>query len=226
MQHRTYRYKIKYIGDTGERGREWCTVTVHGNGDRTIRALSEMDDSQVLRDVTSTVDDQWRPKDAFVRVSVMDKFLGSSWFRFSGKRVECEGFTANEGRIPQMFEFDEPPHSFITHPVACDVWHFANINRSIPGQIQSFVSANCSPLANGASGPMIGTSQHQFRYHGNETIECPAGVYECEHVTYVDKDGVDRMDAWCTLNDRLLVKMRFHVLSTTYILEETDGTEG
>ncbi|MDC0655260.1 DUF3108 domain-containing protein [bacterium] len=73
---------------------------------------------------------------------------------------------------------------------------------------------------------MIGTSQHQFRYHGNETIECPAGIYECEHVTYVDKDGVDRMDAWCTLNDRLLVKMRFHVLSTTYILEETDGTEG
>jgi hypothetical protein len=185
-----------------------------------------MDDSQVLRDVTSTVDNQWRPKDAFVRVSVMDEFLGSSWFRFLGNRVECEGFTVNEGRISQTVEFDEPPHSFITHPVACDVWHFANIDRSIPGQIQTFVSANCSPLANGASGPMIGTSQHLFRYHGNETIKSPAGTYECEHVTYVDKDGNDRMDAWCTLNDRLLVKMRFDVLSTTYLLEETAGTAG
>lgn len=56
MQHRTYRYKINYIGPQGERGREWCVVTVHGNGDRTIRARCEMDDSQVLRDVTYTVD--------------------------------------------------------------------------------------------------------------------------------------------------------------------------
>ncbi len=68
MQHRTYSYKIQYLGDAGERGREWCTVTVHGNGDRTLRALCEMDDSQVLRDVTSTVDAHWRPKDVFVRV--------------------------------------------------------------------------------------------------------------------------------------------------------------
>ncbi|MDA0369196.1 MAG: hypothetical protein O3C65_07545 [Proteobacteria bacterium] len=226
MQHRTYSYKIQYLGDAGERGREWCTVTVHGNGDRTIRARCEMDDSQILRDVTTTVEANWRPKDAFVRVSVMDTFLGSAWFRFDGRRVECEGFTANEGRISQTVEFDEPPHSFITHPVACDVWHFANIDRSMPGKIQPFTSASCSPLPNGASGPMIGISHHRFRYQGIETIECPAGTFECEHVTYVDKEGQDRMDAWCTLNDRLLVKMRFDVLSSTYLLQEYDGTAG
>lgn len=226
MQHRTYSYKIQYLGDTGERGREWCTVTVHGNGDRTLRALCEMDDSQVLRDVTSTVDMNWRPKDVFVRVSVRDEFLGSSWFRFNGKQVECEGFTANEGRISQTMAFDEPPHSFVTHPVACDVWHFANIDRSRQEEIQTFTSATCSPLANGASGPMLGISQHRFRYRGKETVEAPAGSFECERVTYVDKEGHDRMDAWCTLNDRLLVKMRFDVLSTTYLLQETTGTQG
>jgi hypothetical protein len=226
MQHRTYRYKIQYLGDQGERGREWCTVTVHGNGDRTMRALCEMDDSEILRDVTTSVDRHWHPKDAFVRISIRDRFAGSSWFRFAGSTVECEGFTVGEGRISQSIEFAKPPESFVTHPVSCDVFHFANIDRGRPGEIQESLSAACSPLPNGGSGPMLGITHHRFRYHGNETVESPAGTFECEHVTFVDKHGVDRLDAWCTLKDRILVKMRFDVLSTTYVLQELQGSSG
>jgi len=223
MQHRTYTYRIQYLGTSGERGREWCTVTVHGNGDRTIRARSEIDDSEILRDVTATVDAMWFPKDAFVRVSVGDRFVGSSWFRFNGNRVECEGSTAAEGRISQTVVFPSRPPAFVTHPVACDVWHFAGIDRGKTGVVQESVVASCSPLPNGASGPMLGRSTHRYRYRGVETVECPAGTFECEHVTYVGKDGDDRMDAWCTLQDRVLIKMHFPVLSTTYWLQELEG---
>lgn len=73
---------------------------------------------------------------------------------------------------------------------------------------------------------MLGITHHRFRYHGNETVESPAGTFECEHVTFVDKHGVDRLDAWCTLKDRILVKMRFDVLSTTYVLQELEGSSG
>ena len=53
MQHRTLRYTIAYLTKEGkERGREWCVLSLHGNGDRTMRAMCEMGDSEVLRDVT------------------------------------------------------------------------------------------------------------------------------------------------------------------------------
>lgn len=226
MKHRTYSYKIQYLGPRGERGREFCTVTVHGNGDRTIRALCEMDDSEVLRDVTHSVDARYLPKDCFVRLSVKDQFFGSSWFRFAGNRVECEGFTVNEGRIHQVVELDQPPHSFVTHPVACDVWHFANIDRTIGDRVQDHHGASCSPLPNGASGPMIGKTHHRFRYKGRQTIDAPAGRFETEHVQFVKADGSVGLEAWCTLQDRVLVKMYFPILDTHYHLLELTGSKG
>lgn len=226
MQHRTYRYTIQYLGPKGERGREFCTVTVHGNGDRTIRAICEMDDSEVLRDVTGSVDKSFRPKDVFVRLSVKDVFFGSTWFRFNGKRTECEGFTVNEGRFSQVVETNEPPHSFVTHPVACDVWHFANIDRTVGDRIQEFHGLSCSPLPNGASGPMIGHTHHRFRYLGRETLDSPAGRFETEHVQFVKADGSVGLEAWCTLTDRVLVKMYFPILDTHYNLMELTGSKG
>ena len=226
MQHRTYRYTIQYLGPKGEHGREFCTVTVHCNGDRTIRAICEMDDSEVLRDVTGSVDKNFRPKDVFVRLSVKDVFFGSTWFRFNGKRTECEGFTVNEGRFSQVVETNEPPHSFVTHPVACDVWHFANIDRTIGDRIQEFHGLSCSPLPNGASGPMIGHTHHRFRYLGRETLDSPAGRFETEHVQFVKSDGSVGLEAWCTLTDRVLVKMYFPILDTHYNLMELTGSKG
>jgi hypothetical protein len=226
VQHRTYHYKIAYIGPQGERGREWCTVSVHGNGDRTIRALCVMDDSQVLRDVTYTVDRTWHPIDAFVRLTVMDRFMGSAWFRFAGRTVECEAYTAAEGRLSQRLTYDEVPHSFVTHPVACDVWHFANIDRTKPNEIQSSLSASCSPLPNGASGPMLGISRHRFRYLGRQKTSAPAGTYDTEHVEFVGRDGVAHLKAWCTPNDRILVRMEFEPLKSVYQLVELSGSAG
>ncbi|MSO65808.1 MAG: hypothetical protein EXQ85_08450 [Alphaproteobacteria bacterium] len=156
----------------------------------------------------------------------MDVFRGSSCFRFDGRTVECEGFTAGEGRIRQTMAFDEPPQSFVTHPVACDVWHFAGIDRGMGTVIQEFVGASCSPLPNGASGPMLGLTRHRFRYLGHEQSVSPAGTYETEHVQYVRHGGSVGMEAWCTPHDRLLVKMYFDPLKTTYHLAEVQGSVG
>ncbi|MBM3504408.1 MAG: hypothetical protein FJX65_11095 [Alphaproteobacteria bacterium] len=226
MQHRSYRYKINYVGPKGERGRERCVVTVHGDGDRTIRALCEMDDSQVLRDVTYTVDRHWRPRDAFVRLSVADRFMGSSWFRFDGNRAECEAFTAAEGRLSQRLVLERAPASFVTHPVACDVWHFAGIDRTLGDQIQESLSASCSPLPNGASGPMLGISRHRFRYRGRQRTRSPAGTFDTEHAEFVGRDGVVRLKAWCTIHDRILVRMEFEPLQSVYELVELEGSAG
>ena len=126
-KRRHYSGKTLYIGDeVGERGREWFDVTVEPDGTRTLRAKCEIDGSvvhnfRVLRDVTFTLDGNCRPLDAFVRITVNDKFMGSSWFRFGEHEVECEGFTVNEGRISQKVPVARWPRSFGSHPVVCDI---------------------------------------------------------------------------------------------------------
>ena len=69
MKHRELRYDIDYLtADGTKRGQEPCTVTVHSDGQRTIRARSEIFDTEIVRDVVYTVDAGFRPVDCFIRV--------------------------------------------------------------------------------------------------------------------------------------------------------------
>lgn len=100
MKHRTYSGKLLYLTDgVGEMGREWFKVTVHCDGSRTLRSLVEMDDDKLLRDVVITVGGDWKPLDAFVRLTINEKFVGTRWYRFSDTLVECEAFTAAAGLL-------------------------------------------------------------------------------------------------------------------------------
>ena len=95
--HETIRGRLLYTSrkpdrEGVERGREYFTITKHRDGRRTLRAHAEIDDPpNVLRDVTLTLDRDWITRDAFVRLSVGDQTMGSSWFRFDETFAECEG---------------------------------------------------------------------------------------------------------------------------------------
>ncbi|MEK9810380.1 MAG: hypothetical protein VW362_08025 [Candidatus Nanopelagicales bacterium] len=221
MKHRELRYSIDYLtADGTKRGQEPCTVTVHTDGQRTIRARSEIFDTEIVRDVTYTVGADFRPIDCFIRVRQWDKVIGSTWFRFAGKTAECEGFTTNEGRISQRFDLEKPPESFITHAVSTDVWHCTNIKKD-PALGRQLIDPipSCSPLANGASGPMLGQWPMTAEYVGIETIEVPAGKFEAEHVRYVELDGSLWLEMWCTNDpDRVRLKMYDPVYETSYVL--------
>ena len=86
--HKTIRGKLLYTSQKPnhegvERGREYFTITIHKDGRRTLRAHCEIDDDpNVMRDVVLTMDKNWVTRDAFVRISLGDKTVGSSWFRF------------------------------------------------------------------------------------------------------------------------------------------------
>ena len=100
MRHRSYRGKVVYLTDNvGEMGREFFHVTIQPDGTRTMRAVCEMDDDRLLRDVVITLDPQWQPTDAFVRLTINEDFFGSSWFRFSPSEAECQALTKREGGV-------------------------------------------------------------------------------------------------------------------------------
>ena len=105
IPHHRIRATMRYTSDKPdrkgkERGREDFSITVHADGRRTMRAYTEIDDApNVMRDVTLSLGADWKPTDCFVRISVGDQFVGSSWFQFTESEAICEGFTVNAGRL-------------------------------------------------------------------------------------------------------------------------------
>lgn len=229
MKHRQYSGKIQYIGDSNpNRGREWFNVTVHADGQRTVRATCEMDDSQILRDVVYTVNENWTPQDAFVRLTIGEKFTGSAWFNFEPGVVECESNTAAFGRLSQRVTVPGGPVAFGPHPVVCDVWHLGAIDRSVDApEFQTISDVPMSSLLdNGGSGPMIEIHKTlYFQRYEPEQITVPAGTFDCLH--YALGASPDEMEhIWCTPEDLMLVQLRNEELASTYQLVEFSATEG
>lgn len=207
-QHRTIRFKVLYFRDGVEWGREWNVLTTHRNGNRTMRCLCEMDDRALLRDVTYTVDRDFRPRDCFNRVTIKDALVGTAWFRFAGTRVEAESFTVAEGRVSQVMDFPEPPISFMPHPVALDISHWAKIAPD-PGRIQVCAPLpSSSPTPYGTTGPLIASRRLRVRFNGRQSITTRAGTFDCLHATYLKPDDSPILDMWCTDDDdRVMVRM-------------------
>ena len=134
MTHDPYRSisgEVLYLHDEkGLIGHEEFTITQDGSSHRTLRARCEIYEEGLLRDVTYTVDQNWIPQDAFVRLSINKIFKGSSWFRFAGDVVECESFTMESGRTSQKQTLNGPIQSFAAHPLSNDAWGCANFDMS------------------------------------------------------------------------------------------------
>lgn len=216
-------YRTNGVGETG---REYFSVTVHPQGARTLRAQCEMDDDRLLRDVVLTLDGDWRPCDAFVRLMIDDRFVGSTWFRFDGRIAECEGLTARDGRFSQRFDVAEGTACFGTHSLHGDAWTAARLRRHA-GPVESFrfVTFASSVLANGGSGPALLPVPPGFARvldRGTESVTTPAGVIRTQHVR-IEVPGVDCFDIWAGGEDCLPVRLTSDTLRQTYEMVTIDG---
>lgn len=199
MRQRRYSGRVDYLdSNRKEIGREFFTVTVQPDGVRTLRALCEMDDFRLLRDVVTTVDADWRPIDSYVRLTMNERFVGGTWFAFDKDMAIAEGRTEAEGRFSQAFKLDEPPLRFGAHPLHGDSWDIirARQERANGNKPQAGVAYSTSHMANGGSGPMLmpGKPGRVTRsFVGREQTRTAAGVFNTEHVRWVFSPG-DQID--------------------------------
>ena len=227
MNHRSYRGLVIYRSNgIGEMGREFFSVTVQPDGMRTLRAQCEMDDDRLLRDVVITVDADWRPRDAHIRLSIEERLVGTSWFRFDGGMAEAEGWTAAKGRFTQRLESAQPVAFFGTHALHCDAWIAARLRRHVGDPRDfAFVTYASSILANGGSGPELIAVAPDFatvKDCGEVAIDGPAGRFATHHVR-IDAHGVDAFDVWAAGEDCLPVRLTSDVLDQTYELVAIEG---
>jgi hypothetical protein len=214
--HRTVRGTIRYTSKKPERmdqerGREYFTINVHGDGKRTCIAHCEIDDRpSVMRDITYSLDEDWYPMDCFVRIAVNDRFMGSGWFRFGPDFAECETYTSLDGRVSQRMETDGRLKTFQNHAIVCDSWHMRLFDRSKPStEVQSIDEMLLSsPDHRGATGPMLFRIGFGVEYVGEENIEVEAGRFDALHFRFVSSPGLPEAhppyDIWCTNDDDFL----------------------
>jgi len=227
MRHRSYRGKFLYFSNgVGETGREYFSVTVQPGGERTLRAQCEMDDYRLLRDVVMTVGADWHPIDAFVRLSVEEQTVGSTWYSFSREYAECEGVTRAAGRISQRAQHPSGIECFGTHALHGDAWLVGRL-RNYRGDMRDFEIASfaTSTLANGGSGPdliPIPPGFSTIRDLGLEQVTVPAGTFEARRVV-IEVPGVDDFEVWAYGDDCVPVKVVSHGLDQYYHLAELEG---
>ncbi len=231
--HKTYRGVIQYRSlkegrHMQDRGREFFVVHVHADGARTITANCQIDDRPaVMRDITYSVNANYEPLDCFVRIGVDDKFMGTGWFRMHKDFVECETYTALEGRVSQRVDLEEPPKTFQNHAIACDAWHFHHFDRSkgSGGQTLKRVMLS-SPDHRGATGPMLYPIDMSMDYVGEEEITVKAGTFKALHFQFTGGEGLPEehplYDLWCTAdgNYTFLKGVIEGYMQTYYELEE------
>lgn len=243
--HRTIRGHIVYTsrkpGREGQvRGDERFTITVHGDGTRTLRATCEIwDPPIVLRDVTLTLGPDHAPHDAFVRLKVDDQFVGSSWFLFDEHEAQCEGLTRSEGRISQRLPLPGRAPAFAAHPLQSDAW-LTRLAPDRPGSGRTAVQAGIlmpSVDHRGATGPMLATHPGlRFECVGRETIEVPAGRFDALHYRFIERNEDEASsrnapgdhppyDLWCTADDEriFLRSIATGYMQTQYELATLEG---
>jgi hypothetical protein len=194
-------------------GEQWgfedWSITRGADELRVFAAHCEMtfDGQSTIRDNVLSVDAAFQPIDAFVRIMRDGGLTGSGWFRFSDTEAECESWSADAGRISQCFPIQKPIRGFGVHAVQGDGWLAATFPyENGPGHTQFFGRNLLHSLHHfGATGPYIHTSGSGLRYVGPETIEVPAGRFDCHRVAFVGlTNDHPPYDMWITRDGEFL----------------------
>lgn len=219
---------IRYVHDERVRGHERFSISVHGDGSRILRTLSEIFETRVLRDVSMRVGADWRPRDAFVRIMINDRFRGGGWFVFDEHEAQGEALHAPASRLSQRIRLDAPVRSFGTHPILGDGWHTALFDMAGPSR-QYFDRLMMSSYAfDGSTGPELLPVSFGIEFVGQEEIQVPAGTFRARHFRFLLAqsafDDHPPYDVWVT-DDGDYVTVRAYVGEPRHLLYELEGYE-
>ena len=227
MARRYYSGVIEAVGDTaGLRGVERFSVSVAPDGSRTLHATCEIFDREVSKDMVYSVDNNWAPIDAYVRLIKHGSLFGTGWYNFQQHFVELESWNRELGRIRQRIDLATPVETFGPHPLAGDIWHLAAFDHGLGEAVQRLEHSMLSSLDHdGTSGPMLHPIDFGIAYCGREQVEVPAGIFEVDKYEFRLEGSLPEEhpleELWCIPEDYIFVKIRVGgYLETTYQLVE------
>jgi len=192
---KTIRGRILYTsnksGREGQpRGMEHFAITINQDGTRSLRSHCVIQDPPMVeRDVMLSVDANFHPKAANVRIRVGDEQEGMTRFFFNDRTIEARGHTLDGKPYSEDKVLDKPATFFVTHPIQADAWLLAGLGVGEEPAI--FPVGNFPTSSNdhrGATGPQIEIHERSIDIYflGREPISVAAGEFEAFHFCYGD----------------------------------------
>lgn len=202
--YRTYAGRLLYLDRAGRRwGHEDFAGSVHAGG-RSLRAVCEMGEAGLLREVSWSVGPQWQPREGFVRNTRHGVTLGSCWYRIDGAVAECEGVTAEHGRVSRRIEAARPIDFLGLHPLAGDAITAMVRGTDAPGTERTLVCAANSTAHLGDEGLEVLLVEPRVAFVGPERITVQAGTFDALRYTIRWSDEVPYLtDYWIEPTDGL-----------------------
>ncbi len=214
-----YSGRIACFGPQGENGREWFDILPHASGS-TVRAYCEMDELDLTRDVTMSLDEAGRPRDAFVRINRGGRTLGSSLFVVEGQAIRCEAVTAELGQVSQRLPLSAPLSYLGLHPLVGDALLALSRGTDRPSEFLPVdIVANSSAL-HGDQGLIAIPGVIDVAYLGDEAIEVPAGRFEAQRYALRWQPDWSPADLWVHGPSALFLRVAWDMIDSHYELQE------
>ena len=214
-----YAGHIGYFGPEGQTGREWFEIVPHTGG-RTVRAFCEMDELELTRDMTMSLDEDSRPREAFVRVVQHGRTLGSTLFLVDEDAIHCEGITQERGRISQRMPLSAPLCYLGLHPLVCDGLIAVSRGTDRPGEFVALDVITNSVSPNGEQDLIAIPSVIDVAYIGDETIKVPAGQFDAQRFALRWQPDWTPADLWVHGADALFLRLSWDMIDSYYELTD------
>ncbi|MBT0668022.1 hypothetical protein HT136_06535 [Novosphingobium profundi] len=212
--------RIRYLSKGVETGREWFEMIDHGAGGRTLRALCEMDEFGLTRDVSMLLAPDGRPRDAFCRVMRHEERAGTTLFLCDEDGVECEGEIAALGRLSQRKPVAGGTPYLGLHPLVGDALVALARGTDAVGTYCTVHGIANSVSANGDEGLHAMPTAIDVAYCGKETVTVPAGTFATSRYALRWHPEWEPADLWVHGPEALFIRMDWGMIAASYELVE------
>lgn len=210
--------------DGRETGRERFEL-LHHDGGTNFRALCEMDDEALLRDVTMALDRDNRPIDGFCRILRSGRPHAALCFAIDGRQVDVAG-RVEGGPFQQMRLSAPAPIDYLgLHPLQGDALVVAHRGDSEPGRFLPVRSVTNSVSPNGDEACGAALLSIEVAFQGIEDLDVTAGRFRARRFALRWRDDWPPADLWVREQDCVFLKMQWAQVETRYELIDIEETQ-
>jgi hypothetical protein len=179
-----------------------------------------MDELEVIRDVSLSLDNQWLPLDGFVRIVKSGRTAASTLFLASDGVVQFEGEVEGLGRISQAIKVPGRLGYLGLHPVVNDALITQLRGEDQPGVFRPFSGLTNSKSANGEIGLYAMPTHIDVAFIGHETIDVAAGRFEARRFALRWSPDWPPADVWVRRQDCVFLLLRWEMIEDWFELAE------
>lgn len=207
---------IGYFVDGRETGRERFEILHHAEG-HVLRAVCEIDDEALLRDVTVSMDADWHARDGFCRIVKAGAPYATMWFDVGDDSVRMAGrigTRASDATVPTPARI---PYLGL-HPLQGDALIAAIRGTEDPGRFVGIAAVTNSVSPNGDKACGAVPLQIDVAYLGREALSVIAGDFAARRYAIRWRDDWPAADLWVRDSDFTFLRMRWDLVPTVYEL--------